>query len=145
LERQILFTHAEESLRPYLQGKEYLVCEGAMLSVGGGYRFLQLEFHFGTPNAIQLYGDIVRKSYLVIHLLDGQSVYLAPDRIMTPHFDPVRELVVYRARFPISSSVINALKKTEIENMRVPWSRGPEEYSVYNMDFFINQIRCLER
>ena len=45
--------------------------------------------------------------------------------------------------YPINSSVLATLAKGEVDTIRMYWSSGFEEYEVYNLDFFINQIRCL--
>lgn len=144
VQKQLLFTHTDERLRLYLKDKDYLRCEGFMTSLAGGYRYLSLEFTFAYPNAREAYGFIEKGSYLIVKLMDGRSVFLQAGKMDQGSYDTEKELLTYRVHYPINQSVINTLKKGEVDNIRMYWSSGFEEYEVYYLNFFIDQIRCLE-
>ncbi len=144
VEKQLLFTHTDERLRLYLKDKDYLRCEGYLTALAGGYRYLSLEFTFAYPNAREAYGFIEKGSYLVINLLDGRTVYLQSGKMDSGSYDTEKELLTYRVNYPMNQSVLNTLAKGEVDSMRMYWSSGFEEYEIYYLDFFRNQIRCLE-
>ena len=144
VEKQLLFTHTDERLRLYLKDKDYLRCEGYLTALDGGFRYLSLEFTFAYPNAREAYGFIEKGSYLVINLLDGQTVYLQSGKMDRSSYDTEKELLTYRVNYPMNQSVLNTLAKGEIDSLRMYWSSGFEEYEIYYLDFFKNQIRCLE-
>jgi hypothetical protein len=143
LTKQLLFTHTEEKLRPFLHGQQYLSCEG-YFTVLGGYRYLSLEFTFAYPNAREAYGFIEKGSYLLIKLLNDQFVTLFSGKMDTGAYDTETGLLTYRVHYPIDQSQINILKRSEASSVLVSWSSGYEEYEVYELGFFINQIQCLE-
>jgi len=145
VQKQLLFSHTDERLRLYLKDKDYLRCEGYLTSLAGGFRYLSLEFTFAYPNAREAYGFIEKGSYLVINLLDGQTVYLKAGKMDRGSYDTEKELLTYRVNYPMNQSVLNTLGKGEVDTMRMYWSSGFEEYEVYYLDFFRNQIHCLEK
>ncbi len=145
LQKQLLFTHTDERLRIYLKDKAYLRCEGFLTSLTGGYRYLTLQFSFAYPNAREAYGIIEKGSVLTVKLLNGQYVNLRSGELDEGSYDLETEILTYRVHYPIDRSQINILRKSEVDTVLVFWSSGFEEYEVYHLDFFMNQIECLER
>ena len=144
VQQQLLFTHTDERLRLYLKDKEYLRCDGFITSLGGGYRFLSLQFTFAYPNAREAYGFIEKGSVLTVQLLNGDYVKLQSGKMDRGRYDTEQELLTYQVHYPIDRTQINILKNSEVDKIRVFWSSGFEEYEVYQLDFFMNQINCLE-
>jgi len=145
LRRETLFTYTDDRLRMYLKDREYLKCEAFMTSLGGGYRILSLRFSFAYPNAREAYGFIEKGSMLIIRLLNGGFIQLHSGKMDSGHYDTEQELLTYEVNYPISQSYINSLKNSEVDSIIVSWSSGYEEYEVYNLDFFQNQIGCLQK
>lgn len=145
VQKQLLFTHTDERLRPFLKEKEYMRCEGYMTSVGGGFRFLTLQFTFAYPNAREAYGFIEKGSILTVKLLNGDFINLFANKMDKGSYDTEREILTYRVHYPIDRSQIGLLKNSEVDAIRVFWSSGYEEYEVYQLDFFLQQLDCLEQ
>jgi hypothetical protein len=144
VQKELLFTHTDEKLRLYLKDKEYLRCEAFLSSIAGGYRFLSLQFTFAYPNAREAYGFIEAGSFLTIKLINGEYVNLRAGKMDRGHYDTETELLTYQVHYPIDANLLNILKKVEIDTVMVFWSSGYEEYPVFNVDFFIHQLLCLE-
>jgi len=145
LQQELLFTHTDERLRMYMKEKDYLRCEGYLSAIDGGYRYLTLEFTFAYPNAREAYGFIEKNSILTIKLLNGDFVRLQSGQMDRGSYDTTREELHYTVRYPIDQSLLSFLRDSEVESVRVFWSSGFEEYEVFELDFFIHQIACLER
>lgn len=143
LKKQFLFSHTDDRLRVYLKDKEYMRCEG-YFSTDGGYSFLTLEFTFAYPNAHEAYGIIEEGSVLTIKMLNDDFVNLYSGEMVQGSYDTKKEILTYRVHYPISRSDINYLKDSEVDAIRVFWSSGFEEYEVYHLDFFANQLRCID-
>ncbi|PHN05176.1 hypothetical protein [Flavilitoribacter nigricans] len=143
LDQQFLFSHTDDRLRVYLKDKEYLRCEG-YFSANGGYRYLMLEFTFAYPNAREAYGFIEKGSILTIMMLNGDYVNLRSGVMDRGSYDTETELLTYRVHYPIDRSQMNYLKNSEVDAIRVFWSSGFEEYEVFQLDFFSNQLRCID-
>lgn len=143
LGRQLLFTHTDDKLRPYLKDKAYLRCEGFMYSQGG-YRYVTLEFTFAYPNAREAYGLIEENSVLTIRMLDGAFVNLRAGRMDHGSYDTQTELLTYRVYYPIDRGQFATLKTGDLDYIRVFWSSGYEEYEIFQTDFFRRQLECLD-
>lgn len=144
VQKQLLFTHTDERLRMFLKDKDYLRCEGFFTSLGG-YRFLTLQFTFAYPNAREAYGFIEKGSILTIKLLDGNFINLKAGQMDRGSYDTEREILTYRVHYPLERGQLGLLKNSEVDTILVFWSTGYEEYEVYQLDFFMNQINCLEK
>lgn len=144
LQKERLFTHTDESLRPYLRDKEYLRCDAFLSAIAGGYRFLSLQFTFAYPNAREAYGFIEEGSFLTIKLLNGEFLNLRAGKMDRGRYDTETGLLTYQVHYPIGANLLNILEKNEIDAVMVFWSSGYEEYPVYNVDFFVHQLGCLE-
>lgn len=143
VQKQFLFSHTDERLRLFLKDKEYLRCEGFFSSIAGGFWFLSLEFTFAYPNAREAYGFIEKGSILTIKLLNGDFVNLRAGKMDRGSYDTEREILTYRVHYPLDRTQINLLMNSEVDSIRVFWSSGYEEYEVFNLGFFKNQISCL--
>lgn len=144
VQKELLFTHTDENLRPYLRDKEYLRCDAFLSSIAGGFRFLSLQFTFAYPNAREAYGFIEEGSFLTIKLLNGEFVNLRAGKLDRGRYDTETGLLTYQVHYPIGANLLNLLGKNEMDTVMVFWSSGYEEYQVYNIDFFIHQLGCLE-
>ncbi|MFZ1585539.1 MAG: hypothetical protein WAT40_12290, partial [Saprospiraceae bacterium] len=58
--------------------------------------------------------------------------------------DNNNNLTVYKANFPVTRENQKTLMNSLVDKIKIVWSTGYEEYSVTNIDFFSNQIRCLD-
>lgn len=142
LQPELLFSYTDERLRPYLQDKEYLVCEAYVSSVGG-FRYLTLNFTFAYPNAQEAYGFIDQNSVLTIKLLNSDVINLRAGKMDRGQYDTIKQELTYSVYYPIDRSYIGLLKTSEIDLLRVFWSSGFEEYPIHQMDFFQRQFQCL--
>lgn len=144
LDAQHLFSFTDEKLRMFLKDKEYLSCKGFLSSLDGGYRFLTLEFTFSTPNAREAYGFIEKGSILTIRLINGDFINLKSGSMDRGSYDTKENLLTYRVHYGIAGDQLSFLEKSEVDKIRVFWSSGYEEYEVYQLDFFMKQLACLE-
>lgn len=145
LKQENLFNYTDNRLRMYLKDKDYLRCEAFMTSLGGGHRLLSLKFTFAYPNAREAYGFIEKGSMLIIKLLNGGFIQLHSGKMDKGRYDTEKEILTYEVHYAIGQNYLKSLQTSEIDSIIVSWSSGYEEYQVYNLDFFQNQISCLEK
>ncbi|TXB63770.1 hypothetical protein [Phaeodactylibacter luteus] len=142
LEKETLFDHTDESMRPFLDGKEFMTCKAGLTQVGG-YRYVSVVYHFSVANAARIYGEIRKGSALTITTLAGQYVRLPAGKTARGELNTETQEVVYEVYYAIDQGQLNLLKKDEIDRVIVSWSSGHEEYEAYHPGFFIQQIPCL--
>ncbi len=139
---ELLFTHTDETLRPYLEGKEYLSVHASVLSQGG-YRYLKLRLSFANPNAIQTYGYLDKGSLLSLHLLDGNFLHLRSAAVSNGIWDEQRRELYYEVDYPIDRSMISTLRQSDLDYLQLFWSSGFEEYDIYQVDVLQRLLNCL--
>ncbi len=122
-ERELLFTHTDDRLRPFLKDREYLSCS-AFLHSTGGYRYVTLEFTFAYPNAAEAYGMIEKNSLLTVRLLNGEFVNFRSGTLATGSYNTRTELLTYSVFYPIDRAQLSLLKNSEVDFIRVFWSSG---------------------
>lgn len=143
LQQELFFSFTDERLKPYLKDRDYVTCYGFLTSISGGFRYLTLVFAIASKNATREYGYIKNGSLLNLKLLDGQTVSLFSQSENQGIPDPKTGDMVYKVRYPVDFQKEKTLLKSGIDRVRVVWSTGYEDYEVYNVDFFINQLNCL--
>jgi hypothetical protein len=144
LKRELLFTHTDERLRPYLKGKDYLKCEAYLSSSDQGELSLNLGFTFAYPNAREAYGFIENGSILTIELFSGDKVVLRSGGMDGGKYDTTTEELTYEVKYRINADIVSILSIHEISAITVFWSSGFERYESYQVDFFIHQMGCLK-
>lgn len=140
---ELLFTHTDERLQPYLKEKDYMQCKGYLHRLGG-FTFLTLEFTFAYPNAREAYGLIEKNSILSIRMLNGVYILLRSGQLSQGTYDRNLEILTYRVYYPLDRSDLPYLRNSEADQIRVFWSSGYEEYNLRQIDFFKRQLSCLE-
>lgn len=145
LASQSFFTFTPENIREHLDGKEYISCRGNLTKISGGFVFLNLEFEIYSANAIQAFGSMPIYSQLSIKLLNGNQVRLLNKKEDFGEYNSTKKAYYFKAQYAISRKQEKALKKSELDKIRIVWGTGYEDYEIYELDFFINQFRCLEK
>jgi len=139
---RLFFGHTNPELKPYLGDESLVTCTGA-LSQNGGYLILELEFVIRSQYANKEFGVLPRGSQLSIKMIDNEKVTLRNQTLSQGKFDPVEKVFSYKARYTISKSQKKTLEKNLVDQVRVMWGTGFDDYAIYEVDFFQRQLRCL--
>lgn len=143
LEPVLLFTHTPADLRPFLRDREYITCRGYLADLSDGLLFLSLEFSIASNNAPAAFGGIPNGSIMSILPMKGETIRLFNSKTDAGFFDSGKGVYVYRAQYQISGLQEKVLQSIELDKIRVIWATGYEDYEVFDLDFFRNQINCL--
>ena len=142
LARAELFRHTNPALKTYLQGKTHVICEAAMVSVGTKATLL-LTFNINDPNARKAFGRLEKNSVATFKFLDGSTFELqnavADDGVFTPE----NEASIFRAQYPLSPEALKKIRNTELDKLRILWSKGYDDYDIQQVDLLIRQADCL--
>ncbi len=139
----ILFTYTEKELRPYFKDKDLMKCLGR-LSKLGPYIYLDIEFQIASSHSQSNFGSLQTGSLLRFQLMNEESVSLYNVKTNTGRIDAYSGHTIFTGQYALGKKELKALKKSGLNKMRVMWSTGFEDYDVYNLDFLINHINCLE-
>ena len=138
-----IFNYTEESLRPFLGGKEYLTASAYASRDAEAQSYLHLNFSFSNAIARNAYGTLPAGTSISIHFLSGRSLTLEGVRESVGIVDHLRQTLNYDVDYPLRRMALSMLQREAIDYVRVFWSGGYEEYPVYRVDGIKRICRCL--
>ncbi len=141
---QSFFTYTQKDLQKFMRDKDYLVCTGYLSRVMG-MTILNLKFEIESTMAQQEYGEILEGTQILVKLLDGSTVTLTCQEADSGTVNENTGKTIYRSHFTIDKTDAKVLSKSEVVKVRMLWSTGYEDYDVNELDFFINQLKCLDQ
>ena len=143
LQKEILFEYSDPEVATYLKGRSYVSCEAGLVGFVGDVRVLSIRITVASRMARADYGYLSNNTLMSIKLINGETVTLFASGSDLGLIDNENNQTVYRASFQISRESQKILTSSPIDKIKIVWSTGYEEYPVTNVDFFMNQIRCL--
>jgi hypothetical protein len=138
----LFFTHTDENLRPFLDGKEYLRATAQLSRDDRGDRYLNVHYTFANPNVITSYGYLEQNSSLSLHLLNGRHLSLQAVRQAVGIIDHGRREVNYDVAYRLPRGAAGELRGQALDYVRVFWSSGFEQYEVYQVDALRRLMEC---
>ncbi len=139
----LFFTHTDENLRPFLDGKEYLRANAWTSRDERGNRYLHVRYTFANPNVITSYGYLAKNSSLSLHLLNGRHLSLQAAREAVGIIDHGRREVNYDVTYLLPRGAAAELRNQALDYVRVFWSSGFEQYEVYQVEALRRLMECL--
>lgn len=141
---QPFFTYTQEDLKKFMRENDYLTCTGNLSRVIGMTIF-NAKFEVESTMAKQEYGEIQQGTQMLVKLLNGKTVTLTCQEGDEGTIDEINGKTVYRTYFSIDKNEEKELRKSEVIKVRMLWSTGYEDYEINELDFFINQLNCLDQ
>ncbi len=142
--KRVLFTFVDEQVEAIVKGKDFMVCEGFLSLVDEKEYILALTFTLSSSEAPEEYGELEKGSKILVKLMDGSTVTLRNRATDSGEVNQVANTTVYKGFYGLDKSAIRLLRESEVDRLRVVWGLGYEDYEVYELDFFIDQIACLK-
>ena len=139
----MIFTHTDPDLRPYFKDKELITCKGSLVKIGT-YVYLNIDFQIGSSHSQNNFGALQKESLLRFKLLNGDYVSLYNIKADRGHIDPYSGNIVFSGQYALGKDEIRKLNSSALDKIRVLWATGYEDYDVYFIEFFKNQLNCLE-
>jgi hypothetical protein len=143
IERKVIFWHTDDDLRPYFRDQELVTCTGQLSQLDDNV-YVTIEFSIASPNAQKNFGALAEGSLLRLRLLDGTNIDLHNLQGDRGHIDAYSGNTIFIGRYYLQKDQQRTLAKNELNKMRVVWNTGYEDYSIYAVDFMIEQFKCLK-
>lgn len=144
MEKEVLFSFTDPEVAVHLRGIQYLTCEANFNEFVGDIRILSIKVIINSRTARAEYGYMPSGTLFSIKLLNGETVTLFSNNSDMGQIDVDKNSTTYKVNFPISRENQKLLQKSLVDKIKIVWSTGYEEYNVANLDFFQNQINCLD-
>lgn len=143
LEKESLFIFTPDAFKSMLVDYPLVEGEASMIATGG-YTYFEMSLKVNSARARKDYGYIEKGNLIKFFLMDGTSFYSNSLGNAMPKLSDDRKATNYIVSCNIDKEEMKMLNKSYIDRIGIIWSKGYEEYEIYNPDFFINQLSCLE-
>lgn len=144
MQRAELFRYTNPALKTYLQGKTHVICEAAVASSGPNAALL-LTFNINDPNARKAFGRLEKNSMAVLKFMDGSTFTLQNAGADDGVFNPETGATIYRARYPLNPEVWKKISRLDLDQIRIAWSNGYDDYEVQQVNLLSQQAQCLTK
>lgn len=138
----LIFTDTDPDLRPYFKNKELITCYGR-LSKTGAYVYFTIDFQIASSHSQGNFGSLEAGSLLRLRLLNGKYVSLYDLKSDRGHIDPYTGNTVFTGQYALGKDEMKMLTSSPLDRIRILWGTGYEDYAVYKIDFFMDQLPCL--
>lgn len=145
LEADDFINHTDEDLKKYFKKKdtEYINCKAYTAKVND-LKVLYTHWTIQSKTAYDTYGFIQKGSKLIIKFVDGSTVELNVASSDTGDTNYDHDYTTYSTYMVLNDDHVSLLKSSEVEKIRMYWSKGYTDFPVFNPRLFINQLPCLE-
>jgi hypothetical protein len=125
------------------EGQAHIICKAALASDGGNGKLL-LDFEIKDQNARRSFGGLAPKSILGLRFMDGELMTLFNEGNQEALYDPETGITLFRGIYSIQSTVLKKMEKIDLDQIRVAWSTGYEDYGVHHVGLFQNLSTCIK-
>ena len=142
--RSMIFQHTPPEVKGELQEGNLLHVAGQIVQINNEPS-LHLNIRIDSKIAKDFYGTVETGNIMKITLLNGKEIqlkcYAGSGGVPTAD----KSGFIYPLGYKLENKHLKQLSKLEMDKIGIQWSSGFEEYPIYEIDFFINQIECLQR
>lgn len=141
---RFLFSYTHPKLKSHFKDKDFLNCNASLAKLDDK-SFLQLNIKIASKDARKNYGKIERGAMLRILLIDGEILYTTNVIPILGDIEKYTGNTIYNPIYQLDKDQLKQLRNTEIDKIGILWTSGYEEYDIYEVDFLMNQISCLDK
>ena len=139
---ELLFAYTTPELRAYLGGESLISCYARLVRLGPAIA-LETEYVIRSQFASKEFGVLPRGSQLTIRTVGGAKLVLRNQAQSQASYDPVTKVSTYRGTYPISKGQAKFLRKAHLDQVRVMWGTGFDDYAIYDLTLLQRQLDCL--
>jgi hypothetical protein len=125
------------------EGQAHIICKAALASDGGNGKLL-LDFEIKDQNARRSFGGLSPKSILGLKFMDGELITLFNEGNQEAFYDPETGITLFKGIYSFQNIVLKKMEKSELDQIRVAWSTGYEDYGVHYVGLFQNLSTCIK-
>ena len=142
LAAETFFAYTSDDLRRSLGEDDLITARGRLVDNGGSLSFA-VTYVIRSAYAAREFGALPRGASLSLRLVGGGSVELRNATLAQGEYDPVDKVTRYEARYPIDKAAAKTLSRRYLDQARVTWGTGFEDYPLYDIDYFRRLLACL--
>ena len=142
--KQELFKHTDEIMLKYYEKNDFLTCQVSASRSDKGFKFLNFFFTFNSDNVQNTYGVLEKDQVITLRFLDGETMPMFNSKTDRGFVEPMKKTTTYKAIVVVNANQEKKLFSGEIDQIRVLWGTGTDDYAIYDLDFFANILNCVK-
>lgn len=136
------FSFTPEKLENHFLGTDYISCDAQVAQVDDLY-FVNLNIEIRSKTAKDIYGGIEKGSALRLELINGEQILVYNVKRDFGKQNQAEESVVYQVIYSLDPDDLKTLSKFDLNRIGIIWTTGYEDYEIFETDFLINHLKCL--
>jgi len=146
METESFISHTDSSLLKYYKKKKEQYLEVSIYTAKLNETYVMyFDAIFQTKKAYEYYGAVSKGSKIIMKLADGTITELIISKSDFGDTDYDKEITTYSSYCILGDSELETLKSSEIDKVRIYWSKGYESYDCDNPSVISNQLKCLDK
>ena len=142
--RTLFFTQTDDLLKKMMKDKDYITCYAVATRIQGGITFLNLTFIIQSKETQKVFGFLEKGSPIVFRLMNGHTFNFTNSSTDIGVVDFLRNTTTFQATIQLYANDIKSITSSEIDQVRVAWSAGVDDYEIYDVNILKNLLRCVE-
>lgn len=142
LEEETFFTYTSPDLKPFLKDASLITCNARLLRTGKTI-LLETTFVIRSQFAAKEFGVLPKGSQMTFRSVAGQQLSLKNQVQSQAEYDPVAKVSTYKGRYLLSRGAQRFLEDALLDEVRVMWGTGFDDYAVYDLTFLQRQLDCI--
>ena len=140
----LFFTQTDDVLKKMMQDKEFITCYATITRIQGGISYLNMNFIIQSKETQKVFGFLDKGSPISFRLMNGRTLNFTNDKTDIGTVDFLKNTTTYQASVQLYSNDIKALTASELDQVRVAWSAGSDDYEIYDLNVLKNLLKCVE-
>lgn len=146
MDTEPFISHTDSSLLKYYKKKKEQYLEvGVYVAKLNETYVMYFDAKFQTKKAYEYYGVVSKGSKIIMKLADGTMTELIISKSDFGDTDYDRGTSTYSSYCILGKSDISSLKSSNIDKVRIYWSKGYESYDCDSPGLLIKQLNCLDK
>ena len=140
---ETFFAYTSPDLKPFLKDASLITCRARLLRTGKTI-VLETTFVIRSQFASKEFGVLPKGSQMTFKSIGGQQLSLKNQLQSQAEYDPVAKVSTYRGRYLLSRGAKKFLEEALLDEVRVMWGTGFDDYDVYDLTFLQRQLECIQ-
>lgn len=141
--KEVLFKHTDDLMLKFYEKNDFLTCSVSGSRTDKGFKYLTFYFLFNSDNVQNTYGVLEKDFVVTLRFLDGEQMPLFNSKTDRGQVDFLKKTTLYKAVIALTETQDKKLFNGEVDQIRVLWGTGTDDYPVYDLDFFSNLMNCI--
>ncbi len=142
--RTLFFTQTDDLLKKMMKDKDYITCYATATRIQGGITFLNLTFIIQSKETQKVFGFLEKGSPIAFRLMNGHTLNFTNSSTDIGAVDFLRNTTTFQASIQLYTNDIKSIIASELDQVRVAWSAGVDDYEIYDVNILKNLLRCVE-